>query len=129
MLGPRRLSASHAGRLLQRCSCSWRSTSRSASGCRTAAVRVPWLVPAVEAVLLIVLLASDPAVSQARGWLHRVAVTLVVLLVAGALWATALLVNDLIKGNGVTNSPTRAARLRRAWSGSATTSPSRCSTG
>jgi len=38
-------------------------------------------------------------------WLHRLSVTLVVVLVAAALWATVLLVYDLIKGLGVTNSP------------------------
>src|SRR5436190_3596767 len=35
-----------------------------------------------------------------------VAVTVVVVLVAAALWATALLVYDLIEGEGVSNSPT-----------------------
>jgi uncharacterized membrane protein len=70
------------------------------------AVRVPWLVPAIEAVLLAVLLAGHPGsfAKHARS-LHRIAVTLVAVLVAAALWATVLLVYDLIKGLGVTNSP------------------------
>ena len=70
------------------------------------AVRVPWLLPAIEAVLLLALVASDP-VSLARHarWLRHVAVTLVVILVVAALWSTVLLVYDLIKGLGVTNSP------------------------
>jgi uncharacterized membrane protein len=69
-------------------------------------VRVPWLLPAIEAVLLVALLAADPASLARRArWLRRVAVTLVVILVAAALWATVLLVYDLIKGLGVTNSP------------------------
>jgi hypothetical protein len=38
---------------------------------------------------------------------RRISVTLVVVLVAAALWATVLLVYDLIKGIGVTNSPTQ----------------------
>ena len=38
-------------------------------------------------------------------WLHRIAVTFVVVLVTAALWATVLLVYDLIKVLGVTNSP------------------------
>ena len=70
------------------------------------AVRVPWLVPALEAVLLVLLLATDPhSLARHARWLRRVAVTLVVVLVASALWATVLLVYDLIKGSGITNSP------------------------
>ena len=71
------------------------------------AIRVAWVLPAIEAVLLIVLLATDPVtVRRHAESLHRIAITLVVILVAAALWATALLVNDLIEGKGVTNSPT-----------------------
>jgi uncharacterized membrane protein len=69
------------------------------------AFRMPWLLPAIEVVLLAVLLVGHPGgvVSHAR--LRRLSVTLVVALVAAALWATTLLVYDLIKGLGVTNSP------------------------
>ena len=72
------------------------------------AIRAPWLLPALEAVLLLVLLAgaSTGAVARAK-WLHQVALALVTLLVVAALWATALLVYDLIHGSGVTNSPTK----------------------
>ena len=70
------------------------------------AVRVPWLVPAVEAVLLALLLFGHPgSVAKHARWLRRLAVTLVCVLVAAALWATVLLIYDLIKGLGVTNSP------------------------
>jgi uncharacterized membrane protein len=70
------------------------------------AIRQPWLLPGLEAVLLLVLLTSDPtSLARRARSLHRVAVALVCLLVAAALWATALLVYDLIKGIGVTNSP------------------------
>jgi uncharacterized membrane protein len=71
------------------------------------AIRVWWLVPAVEATLLLALVAADP-VSLARRtkWLRRVAVTLTIVLVLAALWATVLLVRDLIKGTGVSHSPT-----------------------
>jgi uncharacterized membrane protein len=73
-----------------------------------AAVRVPWLVPALEAVLLIVLVLSDPGnLAKHRHILRRVSVGLVVLLVVAALWATILLVYDLIQGTGVTNSASR----------------------
>jgi hypothetical protein len=70
------------------------------------AVRVPWLIPAVEAALLVILLAGHPGTVARHGRrLRPVAVTLVVVLVVAALWATGLLVYDLIKGLGVTNSP------------------------
>jgi hypothetical protein len=70
------------------------------------AIRVAWLLPAIEAVLLFVLLAGDPArLAPRRHWLRPVLVALVCFLVAAALWATVLLVYDLIKGIGVTNSP------------------------
>lgn len=70
------------------------------------AVRVVWLLPAIEAVLLFVLVAGDPARLASRGrWVRPLFVGLVCLLVAAALWATVLLVYDLVKGAGVTNSP------------------------
>jgi hypothetical protein len=72
-----------------------------------AAVRVPWLVPAIEVVLLLVLLAGPARIAARRRWVQPVAVALVVVLVAAALWATALLVYDLIKGHGVSNSPSQ----------------------
>jgi len=72
------------------------------------AVRVPWLIPAIEAVLLVILLGTDPNQSHKRArLLRRVAVTLVVALVVAALWATVILVYDLIKGLGVTESPSK----------------------
>jgi hypothetical protein len=70
------------------------------------AVRVPWLLPALEAILLVVLVAGDPARLARRGrWVRPLLVFLVVMLVVAALWATVLLVYDLVKGIGVTNSP------------------------
>jgi uncharacterized membrane protein len=71
-------------------------------------VRVPWLLPAVEGTLLVLLLATDPS-SMARHarWLRRLSLTLVVLLVVAALWATALLVYDLLEAEGVTQSATK----------------------
>jgi hypothetical protein len=70
------------------------------------AVRVPWLLPAVETLLLVALLGADPQNVARRGRLfHRVAVGLVVLLVVAALWSTALLIYDLIRGIGVVDSP------------------------
>jgi uncharacterized membrane protein len=72
------------------------------------AVRVPWLIPAIETALLVILLGTDTSRSDKRARsLRRVAVTLVVALVVAALWATVLLVYDLIKGLGVTDSPSK----------------------
>ena len=68
------------------------------------AIRVPWLLPAVEGVLLIVLVTSNPSGAVERRRLYRVALALVGLLVVVALWATAFLVDDLIRGKGVSNS-------------------------
>jgi hypothetical protein len=69
-------------------------------------LRVPWLVPAIEAVLLAILLASDhKTVRRHRAWLRALAVAFTIVLVLAALWATALLVHDLIKGTGVANKP------------------------
>ncbi len=70
-----------------------------------AAIHAPWLVPSIEGVLLVVLLTSDPSGPAERRMLRRLSLVLVGILVAAALWATALLVYDLIKGKGVTNSP------------------------
>jgi hypothetical protein len=70
------------------------------------AVRVPWLVPAVEGALLVVLFAGNPAhLARRSPWPRRIVLAFVVVLVLAALWATVLLINDLIKGEGVTNSP------------------------
>jgi len=69
------------------------------------ALRVPWAVPAVEAVLLILLLLGPAATARERRWLRPVAVTFVAVLVLAALWATAVLIRDLIDGSGVTQSP------------------------
>ena len=70
------------------------------------AVRVPWLVPGVEAVLLIVLLGTDPnTLRRNQRWLRPLGVSLVALLVVAALWATTLLIHDLIEGTGVTQKP------------------------
>jgi hypothetical protein len=68
-------------------------------------VHIPWLIPAIEAALLIVLLVSNPGNAEERQRLRRVSLFLVGLLVTAALWSTALLVYDLIKGTGVSQEP------------------------
>jgi hypothetical protein len=69
------------------------------------AIHVPWLLPTVEGALLIALLTSDASTLHERHRLRRIALILVGILVFAALWATVLLVSDLIKGRGVSNSP------------------------
>ena len=64
-----------------------------------------WLVPATEGVLLAVLITSHPGSAGERERLRRLALVLIGILVAGALWATALLVSELIRGTGVSESP------------------------
>ena len=72
------------------------------------ATRVPWLIPSLEAVLLVALVASDPArLARRTRWAHRIAIAIVLMLVAAALWATALLVYDLITGSGVSKHATQ----------------------
>jgi hypothetical protein len=66
-------------------------------------IRLPWLLPALEAILLVVLLTSHPWGVVERRRLRRLALALVFLLVLAALWATGFLVADLIRGKGVAN--------------------------
>src|SRR5262249_50458509 len=81
-------------------------------------LRVPFLVPAVEGVLLIVLLAHPARYPAGARWVRPAAVTLVVLLVLSALWETSLLVYDLIRGHGVANHPSELlASGALAWLG------------
>ena len=70
-----------------------------------AVIHVPWLAPAIEAALVIVLVTSNPSSAAERMRLYRTALVLVCLLVCAALWATALLLRDLIEGTGNTNDP------------------------
>src|SRR5690349_12232839 len=71
------------------------------------ALRLPWLVPAVEAVLVVMLLTAHPGGAADHRRMRRTALAVVGVLVAAALWATALLVDDLIRGTGVSRSPSR----------------------
>jgi hypothetical protein len=71
-------------------------------------IRVPWLLPVTEAVLLLLLLVGQPARLRARWrWVRPAVLTVVVVLVLAALWATGLLVDDLIHGSSLTQSPTK----------------------
>ena len=64
-----------------------------------------WLLPAVEGVLLVALIAADPAKITRRSRLLRtLSIVLVLILVLSALWATGVLIDDLIHGGPETNS-------------------------
>jgi hypothetical protein len=67
------------------------------------AIRAPWLVPAVEAILVVVLVTSHPRGRAERRRLHRLALVIVGVLIFAALLGTGLLVADLIRGVGVAN--------------------------
>jgi len=72
---------------------------------REGVAHVPWLVPAIEGVLVVVLLTSNPSGAAERHRLRVVSLILIGVLVAAALWATGVLVRDLINGTGVSQSP------------------------
>ena len=88
-----------------------------------------WLLPASEAVLLVAIVVADPGrIDRRSGAMRRVSIALVVLLILGAIWATASLVAELIDGGGVTNSAGNCSRPA-PWYGSASTWPLRSSIG
>jgi hypothetical protein len=63
-------------------------------------IGVPWLAPLIEVVLLGVLVASDPlGVDRRSRRLRRVEITLVLLLLAGVLWATVNLADHIVNGS------------------------------
>jgi hypothetical protein len=65
------------------------------------------LVPAVEAVLVVILATAHPGGAAEHRRLRRIGLTVVGLLVVAALWATAVLVDDLVRGTGVSGPPSR----------------------
>jgi uncharacterized membrane protein len=64
-----------------------------------------WLVPAIEAGLLIALAAANPNHISARArWLRRVGIVLTLLLLVVTIISTVDLIRDLVNGGKVTNS-------------------------
>ena len=64
-----------------------------------------WLFPLIEGLLLVALIAGDPGkINRRSRWLRVLSIALVSVLVLGALWATAQLIDDLIHGGPETNS-------------------------
>src|SRR4029453_10299855 len=67
---------------------------------REPVIAMPWLLPALEATVLGVLVFGNPAdLARHRRWLHPTAVTLATLMVAAALWGTGRLIANLIHGS------------------------------
>jgi uncharacterized membrane protein len=64
-----------------------------------------WVLPTIEALLLIAVIAADPrSVTRRARELRVLSIGLVSVLVLGALWSTVVLVDDLIHGGPETNS-------------------------
>jgi hypothetical protein len=90
----------------------------------TSPIRVVWLVPTVEGLFLVLLITAHPVGRGERRQVRRIGLALVGLMVVAALWATGILIRDLIHGTGPANS-----WPRQASSGSGTTWRSGSSTG
>jgi len=72
------------------------------------AISLPWLLPAVEVVLLGVLVLMDPSGDDRRSArLRPLAIGLVGLLLTAALWSTIILVDHLVAGDKQTNDGAR----------------------
>ena len=78
-----------------------------------------WLVPSIEAALLVCLLLADPAHIEGRArWLRRFANVLILSLTAVTLAATSVLIGDLIRGAEVTEkASTLLASGALIWTG------------
>jgi hypothetical protein len=64
-----------------------------------------WLLPLIEGVLLVALIAGDPGkIDRRSAPLRTLSIGLVFVLVLGALWATVLLTSHLITGGKETDS-------------------------
>jgi len=64
-----------------------------------------WLLPLIEGILLVTVIAADPGrITRRSRELRTLSIVLVAVLVLNALAATILLIDDLIHGGGPTNS-------------------------
>jgi uncharacterized membrane protein len=71
----------------------------------TARLGFQWVLPLIEGVLLVAVIATDPGkINRRSRRLRTLSIVLVAVLVLAALWATAQLTDDLIAGGGVTDS-------------------------
>jgi len=64
-----------------------------------------WLLPAIEGLLLVAVIAADPGKITGRSReLRALSIVLVAVLVVGALWSTVVLIDHLIVGGSETES-------------------------
>jgi hypothetical protein len=71
-----------------------------------------WVIPVVEALLLVALIIADPGRIDRRSvFIRALSIGLVVILVVGAAGATARLVVDLLRGGPETDSPDQLLRV------------------
>ena len=64
-----------------------------------------WLLPLIEGLLLVAVVAGDPGrITRRSRELRALSIVLVSVLVFSALWATVLLIDHLINGGAETNS-------------------------
>jgi uncharacterized membrane protein len=64
-----------------------------------------WVLPLLEAVLLVALIVGDPGeITRRSALLRAISIGLVAVLVASSLWTTVLLIDDLLHGGSETNS-------------------------
>jgi hypothetical protein len=71
-----------------------------------------WIIPVVEGLLLVALVAADPGrIDKATSFVRVLSVGLVIILVFGAAVVTTRLVVDLIRGGPETNSPGQLIRI------------------
>ena len=64
----------------------------------------PWLLPLIDGGLLVALILGDPGkIDRRSSALRRLSLGLVFVLIVGALWATVLLISDLINGGKETH--------------------------
>jgi uncharacterized membrane protein len=72
----------------------------------------PWVAPALEGVLLVALIASDPGrIDRRQSSIRVLSVALVIVLVAGAIVVAVHLVTDIIRAGPYTSSPTELLRV------------------
>jgi hypothetical protein len=89
---------------------------------RRESIGAHWVVPSIEAALLVVLLVAHPQDRSGRSatWLRRLSIALILALVLAALVSTAVLITSLVKGTEVTDSAdSLLASGTLVWSGNA----------
>jgi len=70
-----------------------------------------WVLPAVEAALVLTLVLLDPGrISRESTRLRWLSLTLVLVLALSAVWSTYRLIHELTHGGGITNSPSQLLR-------------------